>query len=134
MKVLVVEDEFYVDVITNDNFNPGVISLICERLKNKNIQNVKEYMLKALDDPDELWEEEYKIIVLYGVKVPETYVKEQFKQIIENENITLIDSETFAKSLNVLSDSFIKTTFNKNEERELEVSKHSIADYINSNC
>ena len=48
------------DVITNDNFNPGVISLICERLKNKNIQNVKEYMLKALDDPDELWEEEYK--------------------------------------------------------------------------
>ncbi len=137
----IVEDEFYVDVITNDNFNPGVISLICERLKNKNIQNVKEYMLKALDDPDELWEEEYKklsvyekiiltIIVLYGVKVPETYVKEQFKQIIENENITLIDSETFAKSLNVLSDSFIKTTFNKNEERELEVSKHSIADYI----
>ena len=98
----IVEDEFYVDVITNDNFNPGVISLICERLKNKNIQNVKEYMLKALDDPDELWEEEYKklsvyekiiltIIVLYGVKVPETYVKEQFKQIIENENITLID-------------------------------------------
>lgn len=137
----IVEDEFYVDVITNDNFNPGVISLLCERLKNKKIQNVKEYILKALDDPNELWEEEYRklsvyekiiltIIVLYGVKVPELYVKEQFKQIIENENITLIDSETFAKSLSVLSDSFIKTTFNKNEERELEVSKHSIADYI----
>lgn len=137
----IVEDEFYVDVITNDNFNPGVISLLCERLKNKKIQNVKEYILKALDDPDELWEEEYRklsvyekiiltIIVLYGVKVPESYVKEQFKQIIEDENITLIDSETFAKSLKVLSDSFIKTTFNKNEERELEVNKHSITDYI----
>lgn len=137
----IVEDEFYVDIITNENFNPGVIALICERLKNRKISNVKEYILKALNDPNELWEEEYKklssyekiiltIIVLYGVKVPEEYVKEQFDQIIQDENITLLDSETFVKSLKVLSGSFIKITFDEENEKELEVCKHSIADYI----
>lgn len=136
-----VEEEFYVDVITHDNFNPGVIALICERLKNKRIKNVKEYIKKALNDPDALWEEEYQkltnyekiiliIIVLYGVKVPELYVKEQFDKIIEDENITLLDSETFTKSIHTLSDSFVKVTFNDMGEKELEVCKHSVADYI----
>ena len=96
---------------------------------------------KSLKDPDELWEEEYKklssyekiiliIIVLYGIKVPEKYVKEQFNEIIKIEKIPLLDSEIFAKSLNVLSNSFIKNTFNDESERELEVNKHSITDYI----
>lgn len=136
-----VQEEFYVDVITHNNFNPGVIALICEKLKDKQIIDVKDYIIRALNDPDELWEEEYKklspyekiiltIIVLYGVKVPETYVKEQFEQIIKDENITLLDSEIFAKSLHVLSDSFVKITFNEEEKTELEVCKHSIADYV----
>lgn len=137
----IAKDEFYKDIILNQNFNPGVISLICERLKNKQNLDAKDYIKKALNDPNELWEEEYKklsayekiiliIIVLYGIKIPEKYVKEQFNQIIKDENIQALDSEIFAKSLNVLSNSFIKNTFNDEEERELEVNKHSITDYI----
>lgn len=137
----IAENEFYVDIITNDNFNPGVIALICERLKDKNIEDVKGYILKALNTPDELWEEEYRkltiyekiiltIIVLFGIKVPEKYVKEQFYQIAKNENIGLLDSEVFAKSIKVLSESFVKITFDFKDEREFEVCKHSIADYI----
>ena len=137
----IAEDEFYVNIITNDNFNPGVIALICERIKDKNITNVKDYISKALNNPDELWEEEYQklseyekiiliIIVLFGVKVPEEYVREQFEKIIKNENIQLLDSEMFAKSIKILSESFVKITFNNRSEREFEVCKHSIADYI----
>lgn len=137
----IVNGEFYKKIILNENFNPGVISLICERLKNKKILDVKDYIEKSLKDPDELWEEEYKklssyekivliIIVLYGIKVPERYVKEQFNEIIKIEKIPLLDSEIFAKSLNVLSNSFIKNTFNDEGKRELEVNKHSITDYI----
>ena len=137
----IAENEFYVEVITNDNFNPGVISLICERLKDKKVPNVQEYILNALKDPNELWEEEYKklssyekiiltIIVLYGVKVPEKYVKEQFNQIVADENIAHLDFEIFSKSIKTLSNSFLKITFNNLEEVELEVCKHSIADYI----
>lgn len=37
----ILEDEFYVAIITNENFNPGVVALICERLKNRKISNVK---------------------------------------------------------------------------------------------
>ena len=105
----IVDDEFYADVIANDNFNPGVISLLCERLRNNNIKDIKEYIKNALNDPDQLWEEEYNklslyekiiltIIVLFGVKVPESLVKEQFYKIIENENINSLDSEIFLKS------------------------------------
>ena len=137
----IVNEEFYKEIILNENFNPGVISLICERLKNKKNLDVKDYIEKSLKDPDELWEEEYKklssyekiiliIIVLYGIKVPEKYVKEQFNEIIKIEKIPLLDSEIFARSLNVLSNSFIKNTFNDEGERELEVNKHSITDYI----
>ena len=136
-----VKDEFYVDIITHNNFNPGVIALICERLKNKNEKDVKEYIRNALNDPDGLWEEEYKklssyekmiltIIVLFGVKVPEKCVKEQFDEIIKNEDIVILDSETFAKAIDVLSGSFVKATFNDEGDKELEVCKHSIADYI----
>ena len=128
----IVNEEFYKEIILNENFNPGVISLICERLKNKKNLDVKDYIEKSLKDPDELWEEEYKklssyekiiliIIVLYGIKVPEKYVKEQFNEIIKIEKIPLLDSEIFARSLNVLSNSFIKNTFNDEGERELEV-------------
>ena len=56
----VLNGEFYKEIILNENFNPGVISLICERLKNKKNLDVKDYIEKSLKDPDELWEEEYK--------------------------------------------------------------------------
>ena len=69
-------------------------------MKNKKILDVKDYIEKSLKDPDELWEEEYRklssyekiiliIIVLYGIKVPEKYVKEQFNEIIKIEKIGL---------------------------------------------
>lgn len=137
----IVDDEFYADVIANDNFNPGVISLLCERLRNNNIKDIKEYIKNALNDPDQLWEEEYNklslyekiiltIIVLFGVKVLESLVKEQFYTIIENENINSLDSEIFLKAIHTLSNAFVKITFNKYNEREFEVCRHSVSDYI----
>lgn len=136
-----VDDEFYAEVIASDNFNPGIISLLCERLKENEIKDVKGYITKALKDPDQLWEEEYKklssyekiiltIIVLFGVKVPEIFVKEQFYQIIEDENIKLLDSEIFSKAVHTLSNAFVKITFNEYNEKEFEVCRHSVADYI----
>lgn len=139
--IQLVEEEFYTRVIRHSNFNPGVIALICERLKYKDDIDAKKYIEDALEDPEQLWEEEYQklsiyekiiltIITLFGVKVPEEYIEEQFKQIIKNEKIQLLDTETFSKSINILSSSFIKTTFNEIQEKQLEVCKHSVADYI----
>lgn len=137
----ILDKQFYEDIIENENFNPGVISLICEKMKDKNITNVKEYIREVLKDPEKLWDDEYRkltiyekiilnIIVLFGVKVPESYVKEQFDQIIKNENIKLLEADTFYKSIETLTLSFIKVTFNEEDERELDVCKHSISDYI----
>ena len=80
--IQLVDDEFYTRVISHENFNPGVIALICERLKDKENIDVKEYIRNALNSPEQLWDEEYQklsiyekmiliIIVLFGVKVPE---------------------------------------------------------------
>lgn len=137
----ILNHKFYEEIINHENFNPGVIALICERMRDKQIDNVKEYIKGMLNDPERLWEEEYQklsdyekiiliIIVLFGVKVPEKYIKEQFNQIIKNENIKIINSETFEKSIDMLSISFVKVTFNEDDEKELEVCKHSVADYI----
>ncbi len=41
----IVNGEFYKKIILNENFNPGVISLMCERLKNKKILDVKDYII-----------------------------------------------------------------------------------------
>lgn len=139
--IQLVDDEFYTRVISHENFNPGVIALICERLKDKENIDVKKYIRNALNSPEQLWDEEYQklsiyekmiliIIVLFGVKVPERCVNEQFSKIIENEKIQLLDKETFAKSIHVLSNAFIKVTFDDEQEKELEVCKHSVADYI----
>ncbi len=137
----IVDDEFYEDIIEHPNFNPGVISLICERMKNKKDIVIQEYIRNMLGDPEGLWEEEYQkltnyekiiliIIVLFGVKVPEEYVEEQFQQIIREENIQVIEQDTFSKAMDKLTVSFIKVTFNEQEQREVQVCKHSIADYI----
>lgn len=137
----IVDEYFFEDIIEHENFNPGVISLICERMKDKKDRNIKEYIREALKNPEGLWEEEYQkltkyekmiltIIVLFGVKVPEEYVREQFNQIMENEHKQLMVEDIFAKSLDRLTISFIKVTFDEDDERELEVCKHSIADYI----
>lgn len=136
-----VDGEFYSKVISHENFNPGVIALICERLREKKNVNVQEYIKNALNSPDQLWDEEYQkltnyekmiliIIVLFGVKVPEEYVQEQFTNIIKNEKIHIEVKEIFSKSLHALSNAFIKVTFNSGQERELEVCKHSVSDYI----
>lgn len=137
----IVTDDFYTKIISHDNFNPGVISLICEKINKKDVLDVKEYIETMLNSPDKLWEEEYQklsihekiiltIIVLFGIKVPEKYIEEQFNEFVKNENIQVIDTETFKKSVYVLSDAFVKITFNEKQEKELEVCKHSIADYI----
>lgn len=137
----IIEDKFYADVITHANFNPGVIALICERMGEKDIKDIKEYIREALNSPEKLWEEEYRkltdyekmvlaIIVFFGVKVPLKYVEEQFHEIIRIEKIQVLDAETFEKAVHVLSNAFIKITFNKEKEKELEVCKHSVADYI----
>ena len=137
----IVKNEFYKKVIEHQNYNPGTIALICERMKNKENLDVKKYILSALNSPEQLWDEEYEklniyekiilvIIVLFGVKVPEKYVKEQFDEIIKIENIKLLEESTFSKSIDVLSNSFLRITFDNNEEKELEVCKHSVADYI----
>ena len=64
------------------------------------------------------------------MKVPESLVKEQFYKIIENENINSLDSEIFLKAIHTLSNAFVKITFNKYNEREFEVCRHSVSDYI----
>lgn len=110
-------------------------------MKNKKNVDIKEYIRDMLGDPEGLWEEEYQkltsyekiiliIIVLFEVKVPEEYVEEQFQQIMEEENIPIIEEDTFSKAMDKLTVSFIKVTFNEDEEREVQVCKHSIADYI----
>lgn len=137
----ILDAEFYEHIIEHPNFNPGVISLICERMKNKKNIDLKEYIRDMLGDPEGLWEEEYQkltsyekiiliIIVLFEVKVPEEYVEEQFQQIMKQENIQLVEEDTFAKAMDKLTVSFIKVTFNEDEEREVQVCKHSIADFI----
>ena len=136
----ILNNRFYETIIRHENFNPGVIALICERMKNKNISDINEYIEKTLEDPNKLWEEEYQklseyekilliIIVLFGVNVPEQYVKEQFYEILKNEN-KQIESEELLKSIDRLTVSFIKVTFDESSQRKLEVCKHSISDYI----
>lgn len=139
--IQIIEDKFYEVIINHENFNPGVINLICEKMRDKPIKDVKDYIEKALKNPETLWEEEYQkltvyekiiltTIVLFGVKVPIDYVEEQFMQFIKNEKIELLDKELFEKSLDRLTISFIKVTFNKYQIKQLQVTKHSIADYI----
>lgn len=137
----IIKDKFYEKIIKHDNFNPGVISLICERMKDKQIANVKKYITDMLNDPERLWESEYQklseyekiiltIIALFEVKVPEKYVKEQFEEILKIENINIVNTDIFEKAIDMLSISFIKITFNEDDERELSVCKHSVGDYI----
>lgn len=137
----ILEDEFYEEIIEHENFNPGVISLICENMREEKSDDIRAHIRERLKDPEKLWEGEYEkltiyekmiliITVLFGVKVPESYVKEQFQEIVKNENIQAIEGDIFSKSIDKLTLAFIKITFNEEGEREQEVCKHSIADYI----
>lgn len=139
------QGKYYQDIIKHKNFNPGMISHICETMNKIEKHEIKAYIENLLNNPNKIWEREYNklnfyeqillnIIVLFGYETLEEEIKEQFIAMLSEKTITKVETlqleKEYENALSMLTTSFLKVGFNEENEKTLDTCKHSVRDYI----
>lgn len=138
------KDKRYLCIIKHPNYNPRLISFICNPNRYKNILPTKyfEFIIQNLTNPREIWNDEYEeklsksdrilLTTLYSLTdgtVAIDLLKKCFEKRIENETDIDKTKNQFQSSLRRLTESFISIVDEKHEEKVM-VANPSVNDYL----
>lgn len=133
-------------IISHRNYNPRIIEFVCNPNRYSKIPATQffEYIMKQLDNPQEIWANEYDdrllpadrillqtIYSLTTTKVNADLVRRCFERRIAG--IPTIDKtlDQYRRSLNRLNEGFIKIIDNKGAQ-ELSMQNPSVNDFLDS--
>lgn len=134
----------YLGIIKHPNYNPRLISFICNPNRYKNIlpSNYFEFIIQNLTNPREIWNDEYEeklsktdrilLTTLYSLTdetVAVDLLKKCFEKRIENEADIDKTKNQFQSSLRRLMESFVSIVEEKREKKVM-VANPSVNDYL----
>lgn len=138
------KDRRYLRIIKHPNYNPRLISFICNPNRYKNIlpSNYFEFIVQNLTNPREIWNDEYEeklsktdrilLTTLYSLTdgtVAIDLLKKCFEKRIENETDIDKTKNQFQSSLRRLTESFVSIVEEKREKKVM-VANPSVNDYL----
>ena len=138
------EDKNYIKIVKHENYNPRIIEFVTKQKNYEQInpKNYAEYIFSKLDNPDSVWEDEFRnrldeidriyLCTLYSLtndkidaKVLENAFNKRILEIYKNTTLNIFNEVT-----NRLNNSLIKIIFNK-RKRYISVVNPSVNDYLN---
>lgn len=138
------EDRRYLRIIKHPNYNPRLISFICNPNRYKSIlpSNYFEFIIQNLTNPREIWDDEYEerlsktdrilLTTLYSLTdgtVAIDLLKKCFEKRIENETDIDKTKNQFQSSLRRLTESFVSIV-DERREKKVMVANPSVNDYL----
>ena len=139
-------DRRYHNIISHRNYNPRIIEFVCNPNRYSKIPDTQfyEYIMKQLDNPQEIWANEYDdrlqpadrillqtIYSMTTTTVNAVLVRRCFERRIAG--IPTIDKtlDQYTRSLNRLNEGFIKIIDNRGSQ-ELSMQNPSVNDFLDS--
>ena len=139
-------DRRYRSIISHRNYNPRIIEFVCNSNRYSKIPSAQffEYIMKQLDNPQEIWANEYDdrlqpadrillqtIYSLTTTTVNADLVRSCYERRIAG--IPTIDKtlDQYSRSLNRLNEGFIKIIDNRGSQ-ELSMQNPSVNDFLDS--
>ena len=138
------KDKNYWKIIQHPNYNPRIIEYICtpHRLSNIIADEYMNFILKSLNNPEEVWKNEFerrlkdsdRILVTTLYSLSNSVISKEFLKTCYNHRIKSINGmdlsiNQFEQALSRLSGSFVKI-FDKNGEQMISIANPSINDFI----
>lgn len=138
------KDKNYWKIIQHPNYNPRIIEYICtpHRLSNIIADEYMDFILKSLNNPEEVWKNEFerrlkdsdRILVTTLYSLSNSVISKEFLKTCYNHRIKSINGmdlsiNQFEQALSRLSGSFVKL-FDKNGEQMISIANPSINDFI----
>lgn len=138
------KDKNYWQIIEHPNYNPRIIEYICAPYRLSNIIAVEymDFILKSLNNPEEVWKNEFerrlkdsdRILVTTLYSLSNSAISKEFLKTCYNHRIKSINGmdtsiNQFEHALSRLSGSFVKN-FDKNGEQIISMANPSINDFI----
>ena len=142
----IINDEIYMKIVKHRNYNPRLVEYICNQAKEKNVSsmNYLKFINETLDNPQEVWKNEYerrlqkedKILLnvlfsLSNVEVEEHLLKKAFISRVRLENDLDTTNDIFNQCLVRLNNNLIKQV-DKNNEKCVAVANPSINDFLSN--
>ncbi len=135
----IIENGNYHHIIHHKNYSPRLIELILNKksLKNCQPENYWNYIVSALDRPDEIWKSHIKKQIsederqlLWFVSLSRRVAIEKLEHIFRDFNDIKYDLYRFYDAIKNLDGALIKLVRNrKTSNIEIELHNHSIRDY-----
>ena len=140
------KDKNYWKVINHKNYNPRIIENVTDNRFYSKIEPNKyvENILKALDNPSEIWRDEYSNHIQYGDRillsslfslgnngVSLELLKKVFLSRIKKKNIDCTSSNLFDDSMKRMVDSYIKIVAD-GKEMKVMMTNNSLNDFFNA--
>lgn len=137
-------DKNYWKIIQHPNYNPRIIEYICtpHRLSNIIADEYMDFILKSLNNPEEVWKNEFerrlkdsdRILVTTLYSLSNSVISKEFLKTCYNHRIKSINGmdlsiNQFERAISRLSGSFVKI-FDKNGEQMISIANPSINDFI----
>lgn len=138
------KDKRYLKIIQHKNFNPRIIEFVTNKNRSENItvEQYYSFVLNSLDNPKEVWEQEYsknlkkedRILLTTLYSLTNTSISLDIVQKCFNARINELSNidtslDYFSDSLNRLNGSMIKVV-NYNHRKYLSVLNPSINDFL----
>lgn len=142
----IINDKAYMKIVKHDNYNPRLVEYICNQAKGKNVSSINylKFITETLDNPQEVWKNEYerrlqkedKILLnilfsLSNTEVEEHLLKKAFLSRIRLENDLDTTNDIFNQCLARLNNNLIKQV-DKNNKKCLSVANPSINDFLSN--
>ena len=140
----IINDKIYMKIVKHRNYNPRLVEYICNQAKGKNVSsmNYLKFINETLDNPQEVWKNEYerrlkkedKILLnilfsLSNVEVEECLLKKAFISRVSLENDLDTTNDIFNQCLARLNNNLIKQV-DKSSKKCLAVANPSINDFL----
>lgn len=138
------KEKRYLKIIKHPNYTPRIIEFICNKNRLKDIApaNYYEFVIQQLDNPREIWKDEYErklqkadrilLLTLYSLsdsRAEESMVKECFERRISYEPDIDITINQYEASLTRLLDGFIQIV-SEYGNKKLSMINPSVNDYL----
>ena len=139
------EDKNYLKIIEHKNYSPRIIEFICNsEYDNFNKEECLKYIMNKLDNPSDIWEDEYErklskidrllITTIYSLTLTAenyNYVEKVFNKRIEKFIDIDVTKNNFNNSLKRLQNSIIKIIDIRNQKM-ISMINPSVNDYLNT--